>query len=99
MTKHNAKDFLPLVQALADGKTIQQCDRSTYTWHDLEIVAFGDSPANYRIKPEPREFAGKITETGRDYQSKTRSFTITILGDDGDLPECGKLMHLLEILD
>ena len=50
MTKENAKDFLPLVQALADGKTIQflSCDE----WVDLDDPNFGNNIEKYRIKPE-----------------------------------------------
>lgn len=54
MNKDNAKDFLPLVQALADGKVIQVkfFDR----WADLEVAHFDMDADMYRIKPEPREF-------------------------------------------
>ena len=56
MNKENASQFLPLVQALADGKTIQVlgCDGSE--WIDIREVKFSDNPEAYRIKPEPREF-------------------------------------------
>ncbi|YCT77650.1 hypothetical protein QV000_07260 [Stenotrophomonas maltophilia] len=55
MNKDNAKDFLPLVQALADGKVIQIAI-VTGDWVDLgEEVHFRAHPAEYRIKPEPRE--------------------------------------------
>lgn len=53
MDKSNAKDFLPLVQALAEGKTIQQRTGSGCAWHDVTSVSFGGDPQNYRIKPEP----------------------------------------------
>lgn len=55
MTKENAKYYLPLVQALADGKTIQ-C-KGWNRWLDYdpnEPVEFDDKPENYRIKPEPK---------------------------------------------
>ena len=52
MTKETAKEYLPLVQALAEGKTIQ-CDTSG-EWLDLGRVEFTGSPDHYRIKPEPR---------------------------------------------
>jgi len=55
MNKYNAKDYLPFVRALADGKTIQH---SPYDgrWDDVEILSFWDKPKHYRIKPEPRTF-------------------------------------------
>lgn len=56
MNSTNAKDYLPLVQALAEGKVIQQIDRATCAWADCEgEVKFFYSPDSYRIKPEPRE--------------------------------------------
>lgn len=53
MNKENAKDFLPFVQALAQGKTIQY--RASYgkSWVDMENLAFCGKPSSYRIKPEP----------------------------------------------
>lgn len=54
MTKENAKNFIPLVQALADGKTIQKNNGGV--WEDLEIVAFEAPSRYYRIKPEPRRW-------------------------------------------
>ncbi|MCX2894843.1 hypothetical protein ORG27_14785 [Stenotrophomonas lactitubi] len=53
MNKDNAKDYLPLVQALADGKVIQiEIDG---VWTDGNEFHFVDQPSEYRIKPEPRE--------------------------------------------
>lgn len=54
MTRDNAKDYLLLVQALADGKTLQELYSGS--WVDLPYVEFSFEPAHYRIKPEPREF-------------------------------------------
>lgn len=57
MNKDNAKDYLPLVQALAEGKTIQYVIRRSHNiWADMEETVFQMSPENYRIKPEPLEF-------------------------------------------
>jgi len=55
MNKDNAKDYLLLVQALADGKAIQSCNW-VGDWQDINgRVDFLMPPANYRIKPEPKE--------------------------------------------
>ena len=59
MNKENAKEFLPLVQALADGKTIQMRDvvsEKVTLWDDLDPsdIYFRAPPEEYRIKPEPR---------------------------------------------
>lgn len=53
MNKDNAKDYLPLVQALAEGKVIQLLCGST--WEDTNHPAFNLLPENYRIKPEPEQ--------------------------------------------
>ena len=54
MNAQNAKDYLPLVQAMAEGKTIQESSERSHYWSDGEDLVF-DLPANrYRIKPEPR---------------------------------------------
>lgn len=55
MTKETAKDYLPLVQALAEGKTIQW--QSIEGWIDAcGPIAFDADPSCYRIKPEPRRW-------------------------------------------
>ena len=51
MNKYNAVTFLPLVQALAEGKTIQIYRHEA--WDDVTDVAFLARPEEYRIKPEP----------------------------------------------
>lgn len=54
MNKDTAKDCLPLVQALADGRSIKY-RIGAEEWYDREQFDFSDKPENYRIKPEPRE--------------------------------------------
>lgn len=58
MNASNAKDFLPLVQALAEGKSLQyNANRADQTpkWEEREEFTFDEPPTEYRIKPEPRE--------------------------------------------
>lgn len=59
MNKDNAKDFLPLVQALIDGKIVQSnIGTIKYPdWVDLSNhnIMFDNTPDYYRIKPEPIE--------------------------------------------
>lgn len=51
MNTYNAHEFRPLLNALADGKTIQFWDDTV--WVDLDDeVGFSFSPQDYRIKPE-----------------------------------------------
>lgn len=54
MNKDNARDYLPLVQALADGKVIQ-VQGPDGSWYDVSEPSFNYLPKDYRIKPEPRE--------------------------------------------
>ena len=54
MNASNAKDYLPLVQALAEGKTIQKFSDGD-GWEEVRSPSF-ESPAKlYRIKPEPSQ--------------------------------------------
>lgn len=58
MNKDNAHLYLPLVQALADGKTIQQFCESTDTWdtfYEGDEVEFDDIIEYYRIADEVPE--------------------------------------------
>ena len=64
MNKENAHLFLPLVQALAEGKTIQW-EAFEGVWTDLEeIDCVYDDPLCFRIKPEPRTFEVWLTPAG-----------------------------------
>lgn len=63
MNKENAAQFLPLIKALAEGKTLQIYWLGE--WSDLKEPDF-TRPANfYRVKPEPREFLVWIHNDGR----------------------------------
>ncbi len=58
MNASNAKDYLPLVQALVEGKSLQyNVNRSDEApkWVDREDFTFDEPATEYRIKPEPRE--------------------------------------------
>lgn len=55
MTREQAKELLPIIQAFAEGKTIQY-KNSEGDWEDAafeENLTFIDAPSKYRIKPEP----------------------------------------------
>lgn len=63
MTRENARDLLPVIQAYADGKVIQikNCDGTWEdAWADAGNLTFTNPPDCYRIKPE---------ETYRPYES------------------------------
>jgi hypothetical protein len=63
MNKHNAKKFLPIIQALADGEEIECKCIYTKTWKKQENICFDEEPESYRIKPEPRTFKLYIIDT------------------------------------
>lgn len=51
MTRKEAKELLPIIQAWAEGKTIQY--KLKGGWQDMDNPSFNDLPSEYRIKPEP----------------------------------------------
>lgn len=53
MTIEEAKKFLPIIQAYAEGKTIQINYPST-GWKDSYLLSFNGSPSSCRIKPETK---------------------------------------------
>lgn len=59
MNKDNARDYLPLVQALAEGKTIQ-FKESNNEWFDVEFPNFMLDFNRYRIKPEPKKQSFRV---------------------------------------
>ena len=68
MNAQNAHEYLPLVQALADGKTIQRRIYESDEWEDYDQVTGENYPHCYRIKPEPRTFKMWLYHaTGRMY--------------------------------
>ena len=52
MTREEAKELLPIIQAWAEGKNIQFL--SDGEWHDINQADFTCYPDKYRIKPEPK---------------------------------------------
>ena len=60
MNKDNAKDFLHLVHALADGKKIQiSVDEE---WQSVENYSFNYDVTRYRIEPEPEYPVTSLTK-------------------------------------
>lgn len=52
MTREEAKELLPIMQAFAEGKTIQVWTNDT--WVDEEYPCFFEELSQFRIKPEPK---------------------------------------------
>lgn len=57
MNRQQAKELLPILQAFAEGKTIQ-LKSSDGLWHNREgeecEINFNEDPQKYRIKQEPK---------------------------------------------
>ena len=53
MTREEAKELLPIIQAFADGKTIEIYDKEWKTIF-FKDPHFDCAPSRYRIKPEPK---------------------------------------------
>ena len=53
ITKENAKDFLPFIKALSEGKKIEYKDAKD-EWTVVEKLFFSDDPSKYRIKLETK---------------------------------------------
>ena len=53
MNRQQARDFLPIIQAFAEGKIIQVRTNSISKWIETTTPAF-DLLHEYRIKPEPK---------------------------------------------
>lgn len=94
MNKENAHLYLPFVQALAEGKTIQYGSESI--WGEVKDPNFLSSPHYYRIKPAPVMVplgpedvppGSAIRQSGGDGWA-----IITVVGTDGiswpTVPEC-----------
>jgi hypothetical protein len=63
MTIEHAKQFIPILQAFADGKTIEY-QNSSGVWLSVTDPNFSYYPDRYRIKPEPLECWCYVSPTG-----------------------------------
>ena len=53
MTREEAKELLPIIQAFAEGKQIQV--KSKNEWFEIgNEIYLSESTSDYRIKPEPK---------------------------------------------
>ena len=55
MTREQVKELLPIIQAFAEGKTVEFLDNEG-VWVDSEYLEFSRERSRYRIKPEYRPF-------------------------------------------
>ena len=54
MNREQAKILLPIIQAFAEGKTIEFRNKSFKEWTEINNPSFDPTITNYRIKPEPK---------------------------------------------
>lgn len=54
MTREDAKDLLPIIQAFVKGKTIEFRERGCTLWTESISPIFNFAIFEYRIKPEPK---------------------------------------------
>lgn len=83
MNREQAKDLLPIIQAFAEGKTIQQTDG--YDWYDLDDPDFIASSISYRIKPKSKYRPFKNAEECWKEMQKHKYFG-WIKGKDASIP-------------
>ena len=75
MTREEIKKILPILQAFADGKTIEsRCIKGDKSlWYDDEDPSF-DNDLEYRIKPEPKYRPFRDAEECWDEMQKHQPF-------------------------
>ena len=60
MTREEAKEWLPIIQAYAEGKTIE-CKNLSGSWTEATCPSWANN-IEYRIKPEPKYIPFKNQE-------------------------------------
>ena len=99
MNKNNAAEFIYLVQALAEGETLQyRWSLSNNEWEDMNDASFIDDPENYRIKPPaPIEFEGVTQATSRCHNDDSGSIRLAVIWPCSP-PKIGTKFRLTEIV-
>lgn len=54
MDRQQAKELLPIIQAFAEGETIEFRNKSFKEWTEIDNPSFDPTITNYRIKPDPK---------------------------------------------
>ena len=95
MTREEAKEMLPIIQAWADGKIIQVREKGR--WVELCIDDFTRSPDMYRIKPEPKFRPFKTQEECWNEMLKHHPFGWVIDKADNKYFDISMIYHSTEI--
>ena len=96
MKRQQAKELLPIIQAFAEGKTIQYYYGDN--WVDISpdwAVDFSDNPSHYRIKPEPDKNQLPIKDGDIIMTIGKRAFIANGIIDSDGCPcaHCGINLH------
>ena len=82
MTREQLKIMLPIMQAFAEGKTLQyRVNKENNEWKDIDNPSFYDAPSEYRIKPEPKYRPFKNKEECWNEMMKHKLFGLVITKD------------------
>ena len=96
MTREEAKALLPIMQAFAEGKTIQVWANDT--WQDEEYPSFGELNL-FRIKPEPKYRPFKTQEECWNEMLKHQPFGWVKSKDKGYFRLIGLVQFASELED
>ena len=98
MTRKNAKELLPIIQAFAEGKSIQRIN-SLGEWSDVTgDVLFYCNPEDYRIKPEPESTYRPFKDAEECWQEMQKHQPFGwIKCKDNSIP--GKFMYIISVRD
>ena len=100
MNAENAKDYLPLLQALADGKTIQYKNPYKNEWEETKNLYASVPVSHYRIKPEPREWtASVVTQKVQEGAYCIKDIGSLVAHDRSDADDGYEIVRVREILD
>ena len=74
MRRNEVKELLPIIQAFAEGETIQVKAIDGMWYDDEDMLKFDSSPQNYRIKPEQKYRPFKDAEECWNEMQKNQPF-------------------------
>ena len=83
MTRKEAKELLPIIQAFAEGKEIEYYDCNDDDWIKTDTPIWA-SKINYRIKPEPKYRPFKTQEECWNEMLKHQPFGFVVSKDSID---------------
>lgn len=93
MNSTNARGYLPVIQAWADGKVIQIANGTG--WRDadpMEEIDFCAPPDCYRVKPEPRRFWVYVNRKTNMPGPAWLPEQVTAFADQSELVECVEVL-------